>query len=136
MDAEVPDDEDTTATAAFPEDHVPPVVAQFSVVALPLHIVVVPVITAGIAPTVTTFVLLQPVANVYEIVVVPFKTPLTVPVIDPTVATVVALLLHVPPVVALVSVIVEPAHTFATPAIVSGSAFTVATFTVVHPTNE
>ena len=69
-------------------------------------------------------------------VVEPFNTPLTIPEADPTVATEVALLVHVPPVVALLRVVVDPIHTFATPEIVSGKAFTVATFTVEHPTNE
>ena len=69
-------------------------------------------------------------------VVVPVKTPLTEPVIEPTVATVVALLVHRPPDVLFESVVAEPAQTLAMPDMVSGSAFTVATFTFVHPTNE
>ncbi len=132
----VPVDDETDATPVFPDDQVPPVVTQLSTVMLPLHKLVVPVIAAGIAPTVTILVRLQPVAKVYEIVVVPFNTPFTVPVEEPTVATVVALLAHVPPVVVFESVVEKPTQTLATPDMVSGRAFTVATFIVVHPTNE
>jgi hypothetical protein len=42
----------------------------------------------------------------------------------------------VPPVVVFESVVEKPTQTLATPDMVSGRAFTVATFIVVHPTNE
>jgi hypothetical protein len=47
-----------------PEAHVPPLVAELKGVELPVHNVNVPVMTAGVAATVTVTFLRQPEANV------------------------------------------------------------------------
>jgi hypothetical protein len=60
---------------------------------------------------------MQPVPNEYDIIAVPFVTPVAVPVDEPMLATAVLLLLHVPPVEALLSDIVDPGHNAATPVI-------------------
>ncbi len=52
------------ATDASELLHVPPIVVVLSVVILPLHKVSVPVITAGIEPTVTSLVAKHPPAVV------------------------------------------------------------------------
>jgi hypothetical protein len=52
------------AIAAFELLHEPPLVVELNVVELPLHNVRLPVMAAGIVPTVTTIVLAQPEGNV------------------------------------------------------------------------
>lgn len=52
------------ATAVLLLVHVPPVVASLSVdIAVPMQILVIPVIGAGLAPTVTVVPIVQPVPN-------------------------------------------------------------------------
>jgi hypothetical protein len=95
--------------------HVPPVVLFASVVLVPGHALVVPVMFAGVVLTVTTIVDLHPPLTVYVIVVVPAAIPVTTPVLRPTVATLVALLAYVPPDVELLMVVDEPVQTLAVP---------------------
>jgi hypothetical protein len=91
----------TVALATLLLAHVPPVVGD-SVVVLPTHTAVAPVIDAiGLALTVMTGVGLDwhPVVLLVKVnVTVPAETPVTTPEFD-TVATAVLLLTHVPPVV-------------------------------------
>ncbi len=74
----------------------------------------------------------QPVGNIYEIVVVPARTPETMPVAKPTVATVGSLLLHVPPAVAFANVIVWFAQTCDAP-VIAESGLTVTTVVEKQP---
>jgi hypothetical protein len=113
----------TEATDVLPEVQLPPPVPLFSVVDWPTHIVIVPLITAGSAFTVTSAVRRQVVGSVYVIVVVPLDTPITRPA-ELTVAMPVALLLHVPPIGLLIRFVVLPSHTSCVPVITAGSAFT------------
>jgi hypothetical protein len=83
------------------------------------------IVETGAVITVTTLVVIQPVANVYVIVVVPLATPVTAPVPDNTVAIAVLLLAQVPPPDVLVSVMVETGHTDDGPPMAAGSGLTV-----------
>jgi hypothetical protein len=83
---------------------------------------------AGKVLTVTIAVLVQPAADVYVTIAVPFDTPLTMPVALPTDAMPVADELHVPPDGVLPKVVVAPIHTLRVPVIVDGVVFTVITF--------
>lgn len=115
--------------------HVPPAVASLSVVVLPVHTVVVPVIAAGNGLTVMTADTLQPLgARVYTAVAVEGTVtvpPVTTPVPRPIVAG--PLMLQEPPPVALVSVMVLPLHTLAGPPMAAGNAVTVTMAVVVQP---
>jgi len=115
-----------TATDGLLLVHEPPVEAEVNEIVAPPQTEVAPIISAGIAPTVITNDVLQPVPNVYIIVVVPGVTPVTSPVVL-TEATVVLLLLHVPPSVALVSAAVFPAQTNAVPDMDAGASLIVTT---------
>ena len=117
----------TVAVAVLLELHTPPDVVLASVVVLPTHTDVVPVIaaTTGNALIVTVAVteLVQPFAfvYVYVIVLVPADTPVTTPVIEFTVATAALLLVHTPPAVVLVNAVVEPIHAFGVPPIAANT---------------
>ena len=69
----------------------------------------------------TRVAIVQPVGNVYVIVVDPPDTPVTTPVVEPIVAIAVLLLLHVPPADVFVSVVVLPTQTLVTPPIAAGN---------------
>lgn len=114
------------AMPVLPLSHVPPGVASVSVVVSPGHTLSVPLMAAGKGFTVTTVVVMQPVANVYVITAVPAAMPVTTPVDGATVATSRLPLLHVPPGMVLLSVVVAPSHTLATP-VDEGVGFTVST---------
>lgn len=121
----VPVTEPTVATATVLLLHTPPVVAELSVVADPAHTLVVPVIAAGIALTVTVVVVLQPDVSVKVIEVVPAETPVTIPELL-IVATAGVLLVHdSPPVDASLKPMVVPTHKEVVPVIASGNGFTV-----------
>ncbi len=111
----------TVATAALPLLHAPPAEGFESVVTLPVHTDIVPVMaeldTVAIAVAVP-----QPV--LYVIVVVPLLTPVTTPAAD-TVAVAVFALLQVPYKEAFDRVADEPEHTEAEPPIAAAGATTV-----------
>jgi hypothetical protein len=125
----------TVATAVLLLVHVPPVGVDASVDVLPKQIPVVPVMAVGIAFTVTTAVLKQPVvANVWVMVAVPAPTPLAVVVaaVPETVTTPVLLLVHAP-VPVEVSVVLLPSHIVVVPVMFAGTASTVATVSTKQP---
>jgi hypothetical protein len=70
---------ETVATAGFADTHVPPGVAQPSVVERPTQTAGVPVMGETPALTVIVIVPAQPVAAMYEIIAVPGETPETTP---------------------------------------------------------
>jgi hypothetical protein len=94
---------------------VPPVGLPASATVLPAHITGVPAMV-GRAITVTTAVLRQPPASVYDMVVVPALTPVTTPLVL-MVAVPVAELVQVPPVVALPRLVVLPMQVVSVPVI-------------------
>jgi len=96
------------ATALLLLLQLPPVVALLSVVVRPSQTLIVPVIEASGGSTVNVNVVIQPVAKVYVMVVVPTRTPVTMPLLVPMVATEMSLLLQEPPVVASLSVVESP----------------------------
>ncbi len=111
--------------------HVPPP-ASVNAVVEPTHTVELPEIATGNGLTVTTWIVLHPVPNVYVIVDVPPATPETMPVPDPTVATEEVLVVQVPPPPS-VNAVVKPAQTVMVPVIAEGKGLTVTTVIVVHP---
>ena len=102
------------------------VVVEFS------HTVVPPVITPGRLFTVTVSVSKQPLAVMYEIVVVPAAIPVTTPAAS-IVPAAGLLLLHVPPAVVLASAVVWPMQTVGVPVMIAGEAITVTTTDAEHP---
>jgi len=97
--------------------HVPGVLASASVVEARSQILVVPVIAAGSAFTVTVAVARQLLASVKVMIALPADTPVTIPLLV-TVAILVAPDVHVPEPEDSVSVSVPPpAHTVPTPPI-------------------
>ena len=100
----------TVATAGKLLIHVPPAVASVKVTLPVAHTDVGPDIMAGSGLTVTTMLLRQPPAIMYEIVVVPGETPVAMPEALPIGATVAVLLAHVPPAVGSESVMDNPSH--------------------------
>jgi hypothetical protein len=97
----------TSAISGEPLIHVPPGKPLFRAVVAPTQTSSVPKMSVGLGLTVNTIVLLQPVdVNVYAIVVVPGRIPVTTPVTGSIVALEVRELLHVPPPEGLVSVTV------------------------------
>jgi hypothetical protein len=121
----------TEAIAALLVVHEPPAIASESSDELPGQTIVVPVITPGsgnveMVTNVVAAATPQVVVTVYEIIDVPFATPVTTPDVL-IVATDVVTLLHTPPVTRSVSVVVEPGHVVVVPEIVpaSGSGSTV-----------
>ena len=84
-----------------------------------------PPLIVGNGLTVTTVATAQPLASVYEIVVVPAETPVTIPVPDPILATPVLVLVQIPPPVASLSRIVCPTQVVELPVIAAGAALTV-----------
>jgi hypothetical protein len=112
--------------------HVPPNIALLSVIVVPWHTVVVPVIGAT-GFTVTVVVAIQPADVVYTIAVVPADTPDTMPDDNPTVATPGVPELHVPPVGTSLRVVVLPWHTVVFPVIADGSVLTVTVVEALHP---
>lgn len=112
--------------------HNPTGVASLNVVVPPVQSMVVPVIAAGFACTFITTVVIQPVANVYVMVVDPVEMPVTTPELIPIVAIVVLPLVHVPP-PSEARVTVCPIHTLLLPTIFDGSGFTVTIILAAQP---
>jgi hypothetical protein len=112
--------------------HVPPGVVELSVVVAPVQTVLLPVMAAGNAFTVTTAVRVQPLVPKQVMVAVPAATPVTVPDDEPMVATAVLLLLHVAPRLVVLNVVVDPAHILNVPAMALGAGCTVTTTVVKH----
>ena len=102
----------------------PPVVASPSTSVPPAQIVLLPVIAAGVATTVTVLAAEQPVDSVYRIFVTPTVMPVAIPVAEPIVAIPVILLLHTPPPEAA-SVIELPKHMLLLPVMGAGAGSTV-----------
>lgn len=82
----------------------------------PTHTVNEPAIT-GVAFTVATAVLKQPLTDVYEISVVPAVRPFNTPLVNPIVPTAVFELLQPDPAVAQLNTVVKPSHTVNVPVI-------------------
>jgi hypothetical protein len=129
----VADAVETVATPASALLHTRPAVALVSVVELPMHIELVPVIAAGEASTVTIVVVRQPLADVYDIILVPTATPLSTPFTMPIEALPIRELTHMPPAGVLVSVAVAPTQIVPAPAIAAGVSFTVTVFVIAQP---
>ena len=121
--------EPIVATPVFELDQTPPPLPLLKLVVAAAQTEEAPLVvfTVGVVAIVTAWVAVVPQPVVYEMVTLPFETPVTIPV-EPTVAMPVELLLQVPPAVMLVSVVVAPVHKVELPAIVAGAAFI---FTVV-----
>ena len=122
------------AFAGVADDHVPPAVAEASVVVSPSQTASVPAIAAGKACIVTAVVAIQPVGRVYVIVAVPASTPVTTP--DASTAAFVLPELQVPPGVALARAVVSPSQTVIVPVIAAGSGLTVTSAVVMQPSAE
>jgi hypothetical protein len=119
----------TVATAVLLLLHVPPVMALVSVVVVPGHICVSPILVTRVF-TVAIIVVNIPGDVVYVMCVVPLAIPVSRPVVGCIVAIDVLLLLHVPPAVVCPSVaFVCPAHTMGVPVIDGKGATTVTTVT-------
>ena len=89
----------------------PPLIASVSDSVWPTHIGGIAVNAGGCVFTVTVVIALQPVGNVYVILVTPVATPVTTPDTLPmVVATDVLALVHVPPVGVDTSVLGTPVH--------------------------
>jgi hypothetical protein len=120
----------TVACAVLLLLHVPPAGVDASDVVSPIHTEGVPAIADGVGFTVTSDVVVHPVAvSVKAMVALPPDTPDTVEVKpgEVTFAMPVALLLH-DPMPAPVSTVLEPAQTSRVPVIADGGAFTVTVF--------
>ncbi len=109
------------AVPVAPEVHMPPLLLLLKLVVEPAQTIWVPLIADGNGLTVTVFVSIQPVGNVYVMFAVPALIPVTFP--DPLTDALPLLLLHVPPVVASVRFVVKPAHTADVPVILAGIGF-------------
>jgi len=112
--------------------HTPPVVASLSVIVVPLHNDVAPMMPAAPAFTVTVAVTVQPLPSEYVITEVPGALPVTVPVVLMVAVTVLPLV-QVPPPAVLPSVVVPPAHKCNIPLIAEGARFTVIMVVAVQP---
>lgn len=105
--------------------HVPPAGVAVSVAGLPTHTEEGPPMVEGVALTVTTRVVAQPLRFDRKVITdVPAAIPVTIPEV-PTMALAPSLLQTPPPVVLLVSVVVAPSHTEATPPMALGGLLTV-----------
>ena len=93
---------------------------------MPTQTLAVPLITEGVANTVTTVVEVQPGPEPYEMSAVPPETAVTTPV-EPTVAIAGSALDHTPVPVTL-SVNVLPPHRYTEPVIAPGAVVTVTVF--------
>ena len=113
--------------------HTPPGVAWVRVSELPMQTVPGPEPMAGAGDTVTIMPSAQPVAIVYDIIVVPVNIPVTTPLVELTVAMAGALLLHTPPGVALKIVVVLPELMTVTEAYTAEKLATVMVFTAYPP---
>lgn len=130
----VPLEEPIEAIAVALEVQVPPPELLPNVVVAPTHTFGEPVITPGASITVSTPVVVHPVAvNVNVMVDVPTATPPAVPVAPPIVATAGELLTHVPAPDGSVNVALEFIHNEPSPAIAAGTGFTVSTLVIVQP---
>src|ERR1700747_219740 len=94
----------TEATRASLLVQVPGMVMSLSVVVVPWHRPVVPVMAAGGEATVTVAEAMQPAPMAEGMIVVPVATPPIGPSVEPIVAVAVLVLLHVPPLMASVRV--------------------------------
>jgi len=130
----VPELEPMVATVVLPLAQTPLPVASLSVVVVPGHTFIVPVIAAGDGLTVIVVVVVHPNVDVNVITEVPpgFGPPFTKPVLAFIVATVVLLLLHVPD-VASFNVVVVPVQMPVVPVMVDGDGYTVSTAVAAHP---
>jgi hypothetical protein len=114
--------------------HVPPGVVADKLVEEPEHTVLLPTIE-GTATTVTSLVVVQPVAAAVNVIVdVPEEAPVTAPIalLVPIVATDRVPLTHVPP-TEFVRVVVVPTQVVAVPPIAAGSALTVTIAVFLQP---
>ena len=117
----------TDAIALLALLHVPPLTVLLSVIVVPTHTLIEPVLlvlAGNAALTVTTAVLEQPDAFVYDIVALPDAYPLTTPPVL-TGAMLASLLLHVRPAGLEPSVVLLPTHNVRLPVIAVGDASTV-----------
>jgi hypothetical protein len=117
----------TDAIALLALLQVPPLTLLLSVIVVPIHTLIEPVLlvlAGNAALTVTTAVLEQPDAFVYDIVALPAEYPLTTPPVL-TGAILTSLLLHVGPAGLEPSVVVLPTHNVRLPVIGVGDARTV-----------
>lgn len=133
MPVTMPVDAPTVATAGVSALHVPPGVAFANVVVNEVQRLVVPVIAAGMALTVSDRVVTQPAPRLYKMVTVPGAMPVIIPVAEPMVAVVIPLLLQLPPVEALPSVAAEPTQIADGPVIGAGVRLTVTTEVAKQP---
>ena len=122
-----------TLTLPPPTLQVPPVVASVIAAVADSHILLLPLMAAGAAITVTALTTVQPVPSEYDIVVTPVVNPVTIPLNVPIDAASGLVLDHDPPVTASLSVVVPLWHTVAEPIIAVGAGLTVTTIAVVHP---
>jgi hypothetical protein len=101
--------------------HEPPVLVVLSVVVLPTHTFVLPVIAVGVGFIVTSRTEVHPVlVTLYVIPAVPAALPVTSPVVRFTLALTGSLLLQVPPPVLMFRSDVVPSHIAAAPVIEAG----------------
>jgi hypothetical protein len=119
------------AIVVEPLCHVPPAVAEVSVVEVPVQIANVPLIGLTIALTVTLVFLKQVLADTYLMLVTPVATPVTIPTRF-TDAPVGLLVTHVPPRGVPESVTLLPAQTKVGP-VTLGIAPTVTTAEALQP---
>lgn len=113
-------------------DQVPPFGALLREAELPGQRTIIPVIADGRPFTVNDVVAVQPVFNVYVIVVEPALRAVTIPLAEPTVATDGTLVDHVPLPLEL-RVVVVPAHMAIVPVIADGNGLTVMIATDTQP---
>ena len=113
--------------------HIPPVGVDASVVVNPTHTFIVPVNVVGLAFTVTTAVLIQPVPSVYVIVDVPATEPVITPDEGRPIVALPLLLVQVPPAGVEFNVVVRPTHTFIVPVSVVGFELTVTVVVAIQP---
>jgi hypothetical protein len=127
-----PESRTTVALAVLLLIQVPPAVALDKSAVDPTQTLLGPVLAAGAAITVTSVVLIQPVGNVYVIVVVPNDAGVTTPP-EEMVATPVVPLLHVPPAGDDDKPVVPAGQSNILPVMVSGMLFTVTANTDLQP---
>jgi hypothetical protein len=112
--------------------HVPPPKSE-SVLVLPTHKLVVPVIIPGTGLTVTVCVAKQPGLDVNVIIDRPEFTPVSRPEDEPIAAFAGMVLVHVPAPDGSVSVADAPTHTLKVPVIGSGGSTTVIVVAALQP---
>jgi len=123
----------TIATPGSELDQVPPVNKSDRSVPDPAQAVKMPLIAEGIASTVTTAVVLQPLINVYLTVAVPNPLPKYMPEAVSMRAIEVSELIHVPPAGVSVSDVYNPLQTLRWPPMAPGATSTVTVAIALHP---